>query len=271
MKIIDAHFHLFPPDPRNEARARAVGHENSVDHLRQVYGELGMVHGVIMGNHSLDPAYHDYPADLFHYCVGLDSSLMRGELPADYVELVEENLKRESCCGVKLYPGYNRVWLSDPLYEPIYTLAERYDKPVAIHMGQTVFPAASLKYAHPLVLDEVAADHPRVRFVMCHFGNPFLEAAAAVLEKNPNVCAYLSGLLEGRADLDRYFVERAGYVGLLRTWMDYLGCWDRFLYGTDWPIVNLAEYRDYVTRIVPEERRPAVFFDNANRVYGLGL
>lgn len=61
---------------------------------------------------------------------------------------------------------------------------------------------------------------------MCHFGNPFLEAAAAVLEKNPNVCADLSGLLEGRADLDRYFVERAGYVGLLRTWMDYLGCWD---------------------------------------------
>lgn len=106
---------------------------------------------------------------------------------------------------------------------------------------------------------------------MCHFGNPFLEAAAAVLEKNPNVCADLSGLLEGRADLDRYFVERAGYVGLLGTWMDYLGCWDRFLYGTDWPIVNLSEYRDYVTRIVPEERRPAVFFDNANRVYGLGL
>ena len=122
-----------------------------------------------------------------------------------------------------------------------------------------------------LGLDEAAADFPRTRFVMCHFGNPFLEAAAAVLEKNPNVCADLSGLLEGRADLDRYFVERAGYVGLLRTWMDYLGCWDRFLYGTDWPIVNLAEYRDYVTRIVPEERRPAVFFDNANRVYGLGL
>ena len=128
-----------------------------------------------------------------------------------------------------------------------------------------------MKYSHPLALDEAAADFPRTRFVMCHFGNPFLEAAAAVLEKNPNVCADLSGLLEGRADLDRYFVERAGYVGLLRTWMDYLGCWDRFLYGTDWPIVNLAEYRDYVTRIVPEERRPAVFFDNANRVYGLGL
>lgn len=273
MKIIDAHLHIFPSEPGTDAMARRVGHENSVEHLRQVYGELKIVHGVVMGNRSLETGFHNYPRDLFHYCVGLDSLVLRrgSHIPEDLPDQVEEHLKRENCCGVKLYPGYNRIWLSDPVYEPVYRLAERYDKPVAVHMGLTAHPRAHLKYSHPLALDEAAADFPRTRFVMCHFGNPFLEAAAAVLEKNPNVCADLSGLLEGRADLDRYFVERAGYVGLLRTWMDYLGCWDRFLYGTDWPIVNLAEYRDYVTRIVPEERRPAVFFDNANRVYGLGL
>ncbi len=33
---------------------------------RRVYGELGIVHGVVMGNRSLDPGYHNYPADLFH-------------------------------------------------------------------------------------------------------------------------------------------------------------------------------------------------------------
>ena len=75
-----------------------------------------------MGNHSLDPAYHDYPADLFHYCVGLDSSLLAdgGRVIADLPDRVEENLRRESCCGVKLYPGYNRISLSDPVYEPVY-------------------------------------------------------------------------------------------------------------------------------------------------------
>ena len=76
MKIIDAHLHLFPPDERTNAMAQGVGHINSVDHLRDVYGELEMVHGVVMGNRSLDPAYHAYPADLFHYCIGLDSSLL---------------------------------------------------------------------------------------------------------------------------------------------------------------------------------------------------
>ena len=273
MKIIDAHLHLFPASPDTDAMAEGVGHQNSTAHLRQVYGELGMVHGVVMGNRSLDPAYHDYPSDLFHYCIGLDSALMgRGEKPVpDLADRVEENLRRRSCCGVKLYPGYNRLWLSDPVYEPVYRLAARYDKPVAVHMGLTAFPRAHLKYAHPLTLDEVAADHKRTRFVMCHFGNPFLESAAAVVEKNPNVAADLSGLLEGRVDLDRYFQEQAGYAGLLTTWLTAIGQWDDIMYGTDWPIVNLGEYIRFVQRLVPERYWEKVFFQNADRIYGLGL
>ena len=273
MNIIDAHLHLFPPSPKNDAMAQTVGHENSTHHLRQVYGELNIVHGVVMGNHSLETGYHDYPRDLFHYCVGLDSSLLGGDREpiADLPDRVEEHLKRESCCGVKLYPGYNRIWLSDPMYEPIYQLAARYDKPVAVHMGLTAFARAHLKYSHPLVLDETAADHRRTRFVMCHFGNPFLESAAAVVEKNPNVAADLSGLLEGRVDVPAYFREQAGYVSLLRTWLTAIGQWDDILYGTDWPIVNLGEYIEFVKGLVPEKYWEKVFFRNANRVYGLGL
>ena len=130
MKIIDAHLHLFPQDSETEKMAQKVGHHNSTIHLRQAYETVGIVHGVVMSNHSLDPDYHQYPPDLFHYC---------------------------------LYPGYNRIWLSDPIYEPIYQLATRYDKPVAVHMGLIAFPQAHLKYSHPLALDEVAADHPKTR------------------------------------------------------------------------------------------------------------
>ncbi|MGI5962213.1 MAG: amidohydrolase family protein [Lawsonibacter sp.] len=273
MKIIDAHLHLFPKEPRTDAMAQAVGHENSVEHLREVYGALEIVHGVVMGNRSLEVSYHNYPSDLFHYCVGLDSSLMEGgkRLISNLPDIVEEHLKRENCCGVKLYPGYNRVWLSDPMYEPIYTLCAQYDKPVAIHMGLTSFARAHLKYCHPLVLDETAADHPKTQFVMCHFGNPFLESAAAVVEKNPNVAADLSGLLEGRVDLEHYFQEQEGYVGLLRTWVTAICQWDNLLYGTDWPIVNLEEYIRFIQGMIPEKYWEAVFFQNANRIYGLGL
>ena len=273
MKIIDAHLHLFPSEPRTDAMAERVGHKNDLEHLRRVYGELNMAHGVVMGNRSLDVDYHRYPADLFHYCIGLDSALMEGgrRLIPDLPDRVEEHLKREECCGVKLYPGYNKVWLTDPMYEPIYALAARYDKPVAVHMGLTAYPRAHLKYCHPLALDEAAADHKHTRFVMCHFGNPFLDCAAAVVEKNPNVATDLSGLLEGRVDLDAYFREQAGYAGLLTTWLTAIGQWDKVMYGTDWPIVNLEEYIRFIQRLVPEPHWEKVFFHNANRIYGLGL
>ena len=136
-------------------------------------------------------------------------------------------------------------------------------------MGLTAFPRAHLKYCHPLALDEAAADHPGVRFVMCHFGAPFLEAAAAVLVKNPNVSADLSGLLEDPVDLDIWFREQSGYAALLRTWLAAAGCWDRLLYGSDWPIVDPEKYLAFIRCLVPPEQWDAVFYENALRVYGL--
>ena len=274
MKIIDAHLHLFSPtDDWAERLAQQAGHHNSPQHLRDVYPSVQIVHGVVMGNRNLDEEREMFAEDLFHYCVGFDGSQIEDAPDGIQTQLdrIRMHLAQKQCCGIKLYPGYNKIALSDRIYEPIYELAAQYDKPVAVHMGLTSQARAHLKYCHPLALDEVAADHPDTRFVMCHFGNPFLEAAAAVVEKNPNVTADLSGLLEGRVDLEQYFEEQAGYVFLLKTWLQAINCWDKLMFGTDWPIVNLQEYAAFIRRLVPERHWQAVFFDNANRIYGLGL
>lgn len=271
MKFIDAHLHLFPAGAHSDGMARAVGHENSAAHLEAYDRARGGVCGIVMGNGGLELETYNYP-EFFRYCVGLDSDFLReGYEPGQAAELVRLHLQRPQCVGVKLYPGYHPTWLSDPMYQPFYRLAQEAGKPVAIHMGMTATPWAKLKYSHPLTLDEVAADWPEVRFVMCHFGNPFLAEAAAVLEKNPNVCADLSGLLEGITDLERYFTVQAGYVALLRTWMAYVDDYSRFLFGTDFPAVNVENYLEFIRRVVPEEHHEAVLFENASRVYHLGL
>ena len=62
-----------------------------------------------------------------------------------------------------------------------------------------------------------------------------------------------------------------GIVSMLKSWLASTCAWDRILYGTDWPIVNLGEYIGFIQRLAPERHWEAVFFENANRVYGLGL
>ena len=43
MKIIDSHLHLFPAgNELTDKMVKSVGHENSAEHLRKVYGELDM-------------------------------------------------------------------------------------------------------------------------------------------------------------------------------------------------------------------------------------
>lgn len=267
MKIIDAHLHIFP----DGASPSAACQPETPDTLRCLWEPLGIVHGVVMGNRSLAPEYHNYPSDLLHYCIGLDGRILSDgkTTPSSLAEQVEFHLRRTDCCGIKLYPGYNKTPLSSPLYQPVYELAQLYDKPVAVHTGLTAFPRALLKYCHPLALDETAAEHPHVRFVMCHFGNPFLESAAAVLVKNPNVFADLSGLLEEPVDLDTWFLEQSGYASLLRTWLAASGCWDRLLYGSDWPIIGPEKYVPFIQRLLPPSRWDAVFYENARHVYGL--
>ena len=137
--------------------------------------------------------------------------------------------------------------------DPFFALAAKYHKPVAIHTGLTATNAALLKYSHPFALAEAAVRHPDVRLVMCHIGDPLLESAIAVLEKNQNVAVDLSGLLEGRiGDMDRFLKENHWYIDTLKGWLVNLHAWDRVLFVTDWPQPNLDEYITLTKAIVPE-------------------
>lgn len=267
MKIIDAHLHFVPENEHFCALAKTAGHENTNAHLQAVYEKYGITCGIVMGNRSVDVSRHVYPGNL-RYCVGIDREYLSGHDVKSSLDKVEENLKRESCVGIKLYPGYNRAYVTDPEYEPLYELAKAYKKPVAVHMGQTAGSRAYLKYSHPLTMDEAAVRHPDVQFVMCHFGNPWLMDAAAVVEKNENVAADLSGLLVGKVDFPSLLEKQRGYFEALKTWISYCDDYGKFMFGTDWPLPNYGDYIEMVRWLIPESGWEQVFYKTAEKIYG---
>lgn len=55
------------------------------------------------------------------------------------------------------------------------------------------------------------------------------------------------------------------------TWLTACSGWNRLMFGTDWPIVNLKEYIGFIQCIVPEQHWGQVFYQNAKEIYGLNL
>jgi hypothetical protein len=170
--------------------------------------------------------------------------------------------------GLKLYPGYEPFYPHDKRLRVVYDLAEEFGVPVMFHSGDTYSPTGKVKYSHPIEVDEVAVDHPRVNFVICHLGNPWLVDCMEVVYKNANVFADFSGLVLGEftEPFEDYMSEQIAEVIL------YAGKPNSFLYGSDWPICSMRSYVEFVKQLrLPDADRRLIMYENARRLFKLPL
>ena len=132
--------------------------------------------------------------------------------------------------GIKLGPNYQ---IFDPLGEAalrLYDLAERRNLPIMFHQGASPVRDAPLRYAHPLLMDEIAIRFPDLRIVMAHMGHPWQRETIVTIRKHPHVYADVSAL---------FYRPWSLYEGLrLATEWGALG---KLLFGSDYPIATPAE------------------------------
>ena len=262
MKIIDAHLHFVEHEMYFDRIAIAAGHENSERHLRKMYRELGMIHGIVMGNRTLALEDHIYP-EFLSYCIGLDNSVWN----SIDLNLIEKHLQRRNCVGIKLYPGYLHFYIYDNSLAPLYRLAEKFNKPIAVHTGLTAGNSYTVpKYCEPQVIGIAAEKFPKNRFVMCHFGEPMFREASQVLKNFKNVAADLSGMLEGKMSKSSF---SDSYIRTLKDSLKSIGDWDRLMFGTDFPLANLKNYIEFTKSIIPSTEWEKIFNLNAARIYRL--
>ena len=184
------------------------------------------------------------------------------------VEELRELLQARAIKGLKIYPGYEYFYPADPKFAPAYELAEAFDVPVMIHTGDTYAPRGKVKYSHPLHVDDVAVDFPRVKFLICHLGNPWFRDCMEVIYKNENVYADISGLVLGD------FSDR--FEAYMRQQFKEMVSWGinpaKVLYGTDWPISSMESYLQFVDELpLPPADKELLLFRNAARLFKLDV
>lgn len=275
-RVIDAHLHLSHIRLFAQTANDLTGVEYNPQGLSDEMEQFNIAAAIGMGLSETEPGRFpdplatnpmgltmDHQIPHLYVCLGINP----WTLDAQSLENLRQSTQEPSVVGLKLYAGYYHVSLLDAMYQPIYELAAELDLPIVIHGGDTYSIRGVMRYSHPLAINELAVQYPRNTFIMAHFGNPWVMDAAVTITNHPNVYADMSGIILGGDGSVGEFMQEPLMMNYVKTGILYSGHYDKFLFGTDWPLVPIGPYIRFVENLFPAEYHDMVFYENALRVF----
>ena len=171
--------------------------------------------------------------------------------------------------GIKLGANYQNF---DPLEDralAIYQRAEALGLPILFHIGTSPVRMAPIRYAHPLVIDQVAMRYPNLKVIMAHMGHPWQVDTCVVIRKHPNLYADISAL----------FYRPFSFYEAMRKATEW-NVLHKLMFGTDYPVTTPEENIEALRSInhivegtnfprVPEEAIETIIHRNSLELLGL--
>ncbi len=165
------------------------------------------------------------------YCQGFPDRLIPfGSVHPRFTE--DAAAEMDYICGklgvraIKIHPPHQLIYANDyargdETLRTIYAKAEAFGVPVTIHTGTSIFPGARNKYSHPMDIDDVAGDFPRLKILLAHGGRPlYMNEAFFLVRRFENVYLEISGIPPKK--LLEYFPRLEEIA-------------DKTVFGSDWP------------------------------------
>ncbi|MBP9669491.1 MAG: amidohydrolase family protein [Candidatus Pacebacteria bacterium] len=188
------------------------------------------------------------------------------------LEVLERHLPQ--IVGVKMYPGYQHFYPHDRMVHPVAAFCEKHAKPLMFHSGSmSARGTPLLKYSHPIHLDELAGQFPACSIVMAHCGFPYLLEAAAIMSKNKNVFADISGTIDAVGDTAARERLAQRYRDDMQRVVDYYpDISEKLLFGTDFSgehthLNEVSPYVELVESIWSREDQERIFSKTAEKLY----
>ncbi|TPX05559.1 amidohydrolase, partial [Schumannella luteola] len=180
------------------------------------------------------------------------------------VDALRELVVDHGARGVKLHPTVQGFDPSADEFRPLWAAVEQLGVPAIVHTGQTGIGAGTpggggfrLRYSNPMLLDDIAADHPGLQVIMAHPSVPWQDEAISIATHKANVAIDLSGWSP------KYFPPQ-----LVRAAATFLK--SKVLFGSDFPLLTPERWlADFAALDIPDEVRPRILLANAVRVLGL--
>ncbi len=190
-------------------------------------------------------------------------------LAAGALEEIDRGVHELKLRGVKLGPNYQNFDPLCPEARAVYARAQALGLPILFHQGTSPIRHAPLRFAHPIVMDEIAMAYPELRVVMAHMGHPWQADTIVVIRKHPHVFADVSAL----------FYRPWSYYHAMRLATEW-GVLHKLLLGSDYPITTPQETIDHLRKVndlpgvtglppVPQDALEAIIHRDSLALLGL--
>ncbi|ELZ72564.1 amidohydrolase [Haloferax volcanii DSM 14919] len=280
-RIIDTHAHQptaeFLEDAGGEMMrdaANRFGAEMetwSYEEMIAEYREHNIGRAVLLGwdaetNTGNPPVPNDYVAEVRDahpdFFVGFGSV---DPLKDDCVEEAVRCVEDLGLSGFKFQQIAQGFDPSDDEHRALFDAIEDLGVPVVFHGGNSTLGACSpggrglkIKYGDPMLIDDVAAEHPDLQILIAHPAYPWEKEQLAICQQKGNVYMDLSGWLP------KYIDEQVLHYA--KTVLQ-----DKVMFGTDYPMIRPGRWFESFEEHfdASEEVKRKLLWENAERFLGL--
>lgn len=262
-KIIDAHCHIYPPKIMEKA-VKTIGEfygipmqERGDANALSNNENFGVTNCIVCSvattakqvtsiNNFILSEVKAHPE--FFGLITLHQDLSKQEIKDALNFALDNNFK-----GIKLHPDFQKFNIDDEKVFNIYELAEG-KFPILFHTGDNRYT-----YSEPKRLCNVAKKFTDLKCIGAHFGGYQHWQDVEMYNETPNVFFDTSSTTA--------FLSKEKCKELI----ELLGA-NRFMFGTDYPMWEINEEIARFNKIdLTEGEKQDILFNNANRIYNLGL
>jgi len=243
--LIDGHSHMLMGVYNPETERKKVSDiteadipgfvkllkQNGIEKVITVVQETMRIWKDWTGNNELIvDLQKEYPG-LFYGLFGAEPIDSNGKCNRERLKEFEKAASIDGIKGLWLGPPYGHFYANDRNIYPFYEIAVEYNVLVYFHHGGGIGggggPAnmAPVKYAHPIVLDDVAIDFPDLKMNIEHMAYPWTEELFAIMKHAPNIYTDVCELFTRPTVLAWYLMMAKEY-----------GVIDRIIWGSDYDI-----------------------------------
>ncbi len=181
----------------------------------------------------------------------------------------ETYLKNNWIKGIKLYPGHENFSMNDISLKAVFDLCIKYNVPLTVHTewNADIWP----QYSHPQFIREIAKKYPDLNIVCSHMWLAKALFSYNIIKDLSNVYIDISAFMMGEDLIKKHgFPDFEECINILQTLTKEIP--DRIIYGSDYGSLSIKDHLELIEKAdIDPLTKHKLLFENANRVYRLGL